>query len=275
MQTKERKNTEISERISKLIDSLGVKPNAFAVALGYNRSQTIYDILNGKSAPSFDFFNKLALSEYSEIINMDWVLTGRGKILRNSNLRKEKESTLSEENIFATKIPEKVIKPKDTFFDNPNDTFPKFQKRLSNNERMEIAEQQVPVYESMTLQSLDSLFSNTLKPNSYLSLPNLPKCDGAVRMWGDAMSPELQSGDLLVYKKVKDLRNGLFLGQIYLLSVEVEGEEYIMVQYVERSDTSESVKLVSKNERYPPKDVPLDCIKAMAMIRASVRYRSI
>lgn len=151
----------------------------------------------------------------------------------------------------------------------------KFRKTSCFSDGAKVPEQEVPVYESMTLQSLDSLFSNTLKPNSYLSLPNLPKCDGAVRMWGDAMSPELQSGDLLVYKKVKDLRNGLFLGQIYLLSVEVEGEEYIMVQYVERSDTRESVKLVSKNERYPPKDVPLDSIKAMAMIRASVRYRSI
>lgn len=275
MQTKERKNTEISERISKLIDSLGVKPNAFAVALGYNRSQTIYDILNGKSAPSFDFFNKLALSEYSEIINMDWVLTGRGKILRSSNLRKEKESTLSEENIFATKIPENVpLSNGDNLGDAKGD-IQKFQKTSPFSKKEMIPEQEVPVYESMTLQSLDSLFSNTLKPNSYLSLPNLPKCDGAVRMWGDSMSPELQSGDLLVYKKVKDLRNGLFLGQIYLLSVEVEGEEYIMVQYVERSDAHESVKLVSKNERYPPKDVPLDSIKAMAMIRASVRYRSI
>lgn len=273
MQTKERKNTEISERISKLIDSLGVKPNAFAVALGYNRSQTIYDILNGKSAPSFDFFNKLALSEYSEIINMDWVLTGRGKILRNNNLRKEKESTLAEENILHTKIPENPYKENVGEIVGQKVGFRKFQKNPTNE--LDIREQDVPVYESMTLQSLDSLFSNTLKPNSYLSLPNLPKCDGAVRMWGDAMSPELQSGDLLVYKKVKDLRNGLFLGQIYLLSVEVEGEEYIMVQYVERSDISESVKLVSKNERYPPKDIPLDSIKAMAMIRASVRYRSI
>ena len=81
MQKKEHKNTEISERISKLIEALGIKPNAFALALGYKRSQTIYDIVNGKSAPSFDFFNKLAMSEYSEVLNIDWVLTGRGEIL--------------------------------------------------------------------------------------------------------------------------------------------------------------------------------------------------
>lgn len=96
MQKKEHKNTEISERISKLIEALGIKPNAFALALGYKRSQTIYDIVNGKSAPSFDFFNKLAMSEYSEVLNIDWVLTGRGEIL-------------------LTKTPKKVINSNDIF----------------------------------------------------------------------------------------------------------------------------------------------------------------
>ena len=94
MQKKEHKNTEISERISKLIEALGIKPNAFALALGYNRSQTIYDIVKGKSAPSFDFFNKLAMSEYSEILNMDWVLTGRGEILLSKTPEKPYKSRI-------------------------------------------------------------------------------------------------------------------------------------------------------------------------------------
>lgn len=38
----------------------------------------MYDILNGKSAPSYDFFNRFMLSEYSETYSMDWLLTGRG-----------------------------------------------------------------------------------------------------------------------------------------------------------------------------------------------------
>ena len=53
MQKKEHKNTEISERISKLIEALGIKPNAFALALGYNRSQTIYDIVKGEISAQF------------------------------------------------------------------------------------------------------------------------------------------------------------------------------------------------------------------------------
>jgi hypothetical protein len=72
------KNAEISARIRSIIDDIGVSPNAFALKLNYKRGQTVYDILNGKSAPSYDFFNRFMLSEYSEIYSMDWLLTGRG-----------------------------------------------------------------------------------------------------------------------------------------------------------------------------------------------------
>ena len=63
---------------------LGENKNAFANRLGYERAQTVYDIINGKSAPSYDFFKRFQLSEYSDIINIDWLLTGRGNMLRNT-----------------------------------------------------------------------------------------------------------------------------------------------------------------------------------------------
>lgn len=81
-----KENTEISERISRMIESLDSNPNSFAKKLGYPRAQTIYDIVNGKSAPSYDFFKRFQISEYSEIININWLLTGRGEMLISSNV---------------------------------------------------------------------------------------------------------------------------------------------------------------------------------------------
>ena len=85
MQEKSVKHTEISERISQVIEYLKTTPNNFAKKLGYERGQTIYDILNGKSAPSFDFFNRLYCSEYSEMINPIWLLTGKGRLTDEIN----------------------------------------------------------------------------------------------------------------------------------------------------------------------------------------------
>lgn len=77
-----KKDTSISERIVKIIDFLKVNPNEFAKKLGYSRSQAIYDILNGKSKPSFDFFDKLLHSEYSELFNIDWIISGEGEMIK-------------------------------------------------------------------------------------------------------------------------------------------------------------------------------------------------
>ena len=90
MQEKSKKNTEISERISQVIKYLSVTPNKFAIVLGYKRTQSIYDILDGKSAPSFDFFKKLFNSEYSALINPFWIFTGRGELsVGVNNMRNE------------------------------------------------------------------------------------------------------------------------------------------------------------------------------------------
>ena len=85
------KNAEISARVAEMIEILGETPNSFAKKLGYSRSQTLYDILSGKSAPSYDFFRKLAISEFSAIINLRWLLTGRGEVKEMASLSNSKE----------------------------------------------------------------------------------------------------------------------------------------------------------------------------------------
>lgn len=87
------KNTEISERVSLIIQRLSPNPNSFATDLGYVKSQTIYDIINGKSAPSYDFFRRFMLSEYSGIISINWLLTGRGKMIIDTEVDGNLESS--------------------------------------------------------------------------------------------------------------------------------------------------------------------------------------
>ncbi|EFR54638.1 XRE family transcriptional regulator [Bacteroides fragilis] len=76
------KNTEVSARIAAIIERVGENPSSFAKSLGYSRAQTIYDILSGKSAPSYDFFKRFANTGFSANINLQWLFTGNGDMFK-------------------------------------------------------------------------------------------------------------------------------------------------------------------------------------------------
>lgn len=91
---KEEKLAEISVRITQLIEYISETPNSFATKLGYSRAQTIYDILKMKSAPSYDFFQRFANSEFSVTISLNWLLTGKGAMLCDNQNQEENKSNL-------------------------------------------------------------------------------------------------------------------------------------------------------------------------------------
>lgn len=150
-------------------------------------------------------------------------------------------------------------------------------KRYNETEVELKAINSVPLFDLQHVDDLVSLFTNHPAPIDEIKLPNLPKCDGAVYMRGDTMSPELHSGDIVLYKEVKSLRKkeNIFFGQIYLLSFEVNNDEHIVIKYVHESDEEGYITLVSCNKRYPPMPIPFESVKAMAMIKASVHYHTI
>ena len=66
-----------------MVENERITPNKFSQKLGYERSQTIHDIINSKSNPSYDFFFKFVNSEFSEIYDLYWLITGEGEMLRD------------------------------------------------------------------------------------------------------------------------------------------------------------------------------------------------
>ena len=104
--------------------------------------------------------------------------------------------------------------------------------------------------------------------------PDLPKCDGAIYIVGDSMYPLLKSGDIVLYKQLKDIGD-IFWGDMYLLSIDIDGEEYITVKYIQKSEREGYVKLVSQNPHHADKEVAVDRIRALALVKASIRMNSI
>ena len=133
----------------------------------------------------------------------------------------------------------------------------------------------VPLYNIEAPTSLADLFSNSHQHIiDHIRIPNLPTCDGAVHITGDSMYPLLKSGDIVLYRQMHDIANDIFWGEMYLISVEVGGEEFIAVRYIQKSEVSDHVKLVSYNEHHQPKDVHQKKIRALALVKASIRINS-
>lgn len=104
-----------------------------------------------------------------------------------------------------------------------------------------------------------------------ISIPNIPKCDGAVYVKGDSMYPLLKSGDIIAYKEVPVEIQHIFYGEMYLVSIDIEGEEYLTVKYINQSERGcEWIKLVSYNQHHQPKDFPLSSVRALALVKLSI-----
>ena len=171
-------------------------------------------------------------------INSDYILTGRGTPLR--------------ENIEATQV-----------------YHPKYTEKLESDGT-------ITLYDVEAAANLKTLFDN--KDQNILgqiSIPNIPKCDGAVYVKGDSMYPLLKSGDIVAYKVIPvDMRH-IFFGEMYLVSIDMDGDEYLTVKYVNHSDKGEDwIKLVSYNQYHQPKDFPLSSVRAMALVKLSIRMNT-
>ncbi len=136
--------------------------------------------------------------------------------------------------------------------------------------------QSVPLYSIEGTAGLVPLFSSESRnePLNYIHIPNLPKCDGAIYIVGDSMYPLLKSGDIVLYKQLSDMAD-IFWGDMYLLSIDLDGEEFVTVKYIQRSEREGYVKLVSQNAHHADKDIAQDRIRAIALVKASIRMNSI
>lgn len=134
-----------------------------------------------------------------------------------------------------------------------------------------IAEQSVMLYDLEAVGGVASLFVNPNAAVEEITIEGVPPCDGAISVIGDSMSPLIMAGDTILYKTVPNRRGGLFFGNIYLLAFTVDGDEYISVKYVYQSDIPGCYRLESLNPAHKPKDIPVDCVREMAIVKACIR----
>ncbi|MEG2366177.1 MAG: XRE family transcriptional regulator [Alistipes sp.] len=136
--------------------------------------------------------------------------------------------------------------------------------------------QSVPLYSIEGTAGLVPLFADqkSSKPLDFIHIPNMPKCDGAIYIVGDSMYPLLKSGDIVLYKQLSSI-DDVFWGDMYLLSIDLDGEEYVTVKYLQKSEREGYVKLVSQNVHHADKDLEISHIRAIALVKVSIRKNSL
>ncbi|TPG37526.1 helix-turn-helix transcriptional regulator [Flavobacterium pectinovorum] len=186
-------------------------------------------------------------------INPAWLLTGKGSMVKTDNyaqnLNRDDSNYLEEQSpVFAATKSKKLQKPS------------------------------IPLYNIETATSAATIFSdeNSEEFIDEITIPNLPKCDGAVYISSDSMYPLLKSGDIVIYKKIAATIENIYWGEMYLISLlNADKEEYVMVKWIQKSEKGdEFVKLVSENKFHESKDFHIDTITGLALVKASIRINT-
>ena len=137
-----------------------------------------------------------------------------------------------------------------------------------------LSSQDIILYDINAAANLKTLLGDkTQNILGKISIPDIPKCDGAVYVKGDSMYPLLKSGDIIAYKEVHNF-DSVVKGEMYLISFELDGDEYLTVKYVNHSEKEGCIKLVSYNPHHDPMDIPVSSIYAMALVKVSIRMNT-
>ena len=227
-----------AQRIQNLLEYTRLNGKNFAIRIGLSHPDSIYHILRGRNGISDKMAERIIMA-FPEV-NRSWLLSGEGEMLQDQNPQ------------VALFTPERT-------------------RRTQENT---LQKQQVPLYDFEAVAGLVPIFTNQNHPIDYISIPDLPRCDGAVYVRGDSMYPLLKAGDIVMYKQIQDYYN-IIWGEMYLISFNYEGEEFITVKFLKKVEGQpDRVLLVSHNPHHAPKEIPISAIRALALVKASIRFNT-
>lgn len=236
--------TSVNERIKFLINDLenGVS-SRFAKKIGVSSSVVANYLPGGErqGEPSLSVLRKIA-SNY-EKVNIEWLVTGEGEPFRK-NTQLTRQNTIPDKEFVTGK-----------------------EKRHEN--------QLIPLYNLMAAAGLVTLFNSDQYILDYISIPNLPRCDGAVYVAGDSMYPLLKAGDIVIFRKVTNIEEGIRFGEMHVVEFLLDEDYTTTVKFVQKSDLGpEFIKLVSENRHHPPREVRINKVRAIAVVKASIRINA-
>ena len=255
--------------IEALAEYLKISVAELSQKAGYERAQSFYDVLNGKTKNISPKMAKNIVSAFPEI-NKDWLLTGNGEMLVQNTPEEEETYLRAERNKYGlslqriqelTNLPLKTLKAYDNGSkEMPDDILEAFENlfhRIENeyNEREEentaipvlitddmVSNVKVPFYEVDFAGGFTSpeMFSE-VKPSFVISSPSFAGADFACVLTGNSMSRRIKNGSVIGLKKINEWWEYFPTNEIYAI---VTKNGLRTVKIVKRSSESGYIDLI-------------------------------
>lgn len=208
------------------------KDTELAALLGVSKST----LSNWSSRNTIDYDKVFSLCEH---INIDWLLTGRGSMLKTdtTTLMGDQDSHKEEDN-----------RPVAIPTDNPKEGIPLIPVNAMAGALT--SEQSVLEYEC----------------DRYV-VPVFKGADFLIPVKGSSMYPKYSSGDIVACKRVPMTDLFFQWNKVYVLDT----NQGALIKRIKRGSDSEHILIVSDNEAYEPFELPIRCINNVAIVIGVIR----
>lgn len=208
------------------------KDTELAALLGVSKST----LSNWSSRNTIDYDKVFSLCEH---INIDWLLTGRGTMLKSETTPPmgDKDSPKEEDD-----------NPVALHTDNPKEGIPLIPINAMAGAMM--GEQTVMDYEC----------------ERYV-VPLFKGAEFLIQVKGSSMYPKYSSGDVVACKRVPMTDLFFQWNKVYVLDT----NQGALIKRIKRGSDADHILIVSDNEAYEPFELPLRCVNNVAIVIGVIR----
>lgn len=227
----------IGQRINELVKYFSNGNNSdFAAKIGVSEAN-IRNYINDRAEPKFNILEKIAINFE---INYEWLLTGKGDMLKNAGYTNEGTKTT-------------VKEPKTAYIRKEKETG-----------------KGIPL---ISIEAMAGFGSGDIQVMNYDSeLYNIPEftelnVDFMIRVKGSSMYPKYSSGDIVACKKLPLTDLFFQWNKVYVLDT----TQGALIKRIKKGSDSEHVLIVSENSNYDPFELHLSQIYAVAIVCGVIR----
>ena len=132
-----------------------------------------------------------------------------------------------------------------------------------------------PIYDlTATASGNDNVSQLPELPSFHVKMPGYEDCNFGMYVFGHSMYPTIETGSLVLCRKVRDKRLFMF-GEIYLIRT----GDYLMVKRIQKSTETGCVLCTSDNfekrtpdyRRFEPFDLPIDSIIDLYLVKGIIK----